>query len=253
MSTPRLRIRTPEGILFSQELAGPAPRFLAWLIDLAVLMALMTIVNIGVGFFAVLSPELAQGIAILLGFSINTGYKIITEWAWRGQTFGKRALRLRVVDVEGMRLRFSQVVLRNLLRAVDMLPGLYLLGGLTAALSPRAQRLGDLAAGTTVVRIPKLQQPDIDQLVAGKFNSLRAHPHLIARLRQQVSPGDASIALQCLLRREDFTPEARVQLYSEVASHFRSLVPFPPEATEGLADEQYLRNLVDVLYRTRPS
>ncbi|MCX7823963.1 MAG: RDD family protein, partial [Verrucomicrobiae bacterium] len=79
-------------------------------------------------------------------------------------------------------------------------------------LSPRAQRLGDLAANTIVTRHPALAEPDVDQLMAGKFNSFRDHPHLAARLRQRVSPGEAAIALQALLRRDEFEPAARVEL-----------------------------------------
>lgn len=104
-----------------------------------------------------------------------------------------------------------------------------------------------------MVRIPKIREPDIDQLVAGKFNSLRHHPHLVARLRQQVSPEEASMALRALMRREEFEPTERVRLFGEIADHFRGRVKFPAEAMDGITDEQYIRNLVDVLYRTRQS
>jgi hypothetical protein len=88
-------------------------------------------------------------------------------------------------------------------------------------------------------------------LLAGKFNSLRQFPHLAARLRQQVSAAEADVALQALLRRAEFDPVARVELFGELAAHFRAKVEFPAEATDGMADEQFLRNVVDVLYRTR--
>jgi hypothetical protein len=159
-------------------------------------------------------------------------------------------LRLRVVDAQGLRLQFNQIVIRNLLRFVDSLPVLYLVGGVVSLLNRRFQRLGDIAANTIVIRAPKLSQPDLDQIMAGKFNSLRRHPHLIARLRQRVSPGEAAVALQAVLRRDAFEPEARVELFSEMARHFAAQVAFPAEATEGITDEQYVRNIVDVLYRT---
>jgi hypothetical protein len=54
-----------------------------------------------------------------------------------------------------------------------------------------------------------------------------------------------------LLRRDELDPYARVELFGELATHFRGKVEFPPEATDGIADEQYIRNVVDVLYRTR--
>jgi hypothetical protein len=94
-------------------------------------------------------------------------------------------------------------------------------------------------------------EPDLDQLLAGKFNSLRQFPHLAARLRQNTSPTEAGLALQALLRRDEFDPVARVEMFGDLAAHFRAKVEFPPEATDGVADEQYLRNVVDVLYRTR--
>ena len=95
-------------------------------------------------------------------------------------------------------------------------------------------------------------RPDFDQLLAaGKYNSLRSHPHLVARLRQSATPTEAAVALQALLRRDEFEPVARVELFGELAAHFRAKVEFPPEATDGVGDEQYLRNVVDMLYRTR--
>ena len=246
-----LHIHTPEGVIFSQTLAGPMSRFLAWLVDFAVVIGVAYVLNMVVLVAMVISPELAQAFGIILMFMLNIGYGIATEWSWRGQTIGKRAFGLRVVDAEGLRLQFSQVLLRNLLRAVDMLPLCYALGGTVALLSAKGQRLGDLAAGTVVVRIPKIEQPDIDQVVGGLFNSLRSYPHLVARLRQQATPADASLALQALLRREELDDTERVRVFGQLADHFKQLTPFPPLACEGLADEQYLRNVVDVLYRTQ--
>jgi hypothetical protein len=122
---------------------------------------------------------------------------------------------------------------------------------LTCWLNSKCQRLGDIAANTIVIRAPRITEPDLDQLLAGKFNSLRQFPHLAARLRQNISPAEAEAALQALLRRDEFDPVARVELFDELAAYFRAKVEFPAEATDGVADEQYLRNLVDVIYRTR--
>jgi uncharacterized RDD family membrane protein YckC len=251
MKSSTLTIRTPEGIMFAQLLAGPVPRFLAWFIDAACVAAAMTLVGFVVAALGVLSTNLAGAFYALAFFTVSIGYGIFFEWTWRGQTVGKRLLRLRVVDAEGLRLQFNQVVVRNLLRFVDALPAFYFVGGLTCWLSQKSQRLGDLAANTIVIRQPVVTEPDLDQLLAGKFNSLRQHPHLAARLRQRVSVVEAGIVLQALLRREEFDPVARMEMFRELATHFRSRVEFPPEATDGVADEQYLRNVADVLYRGR--
>jgi uncharacterized RDD family membrane protein YckC len=251
MNASELRIRTPEGIVFSQLLAGPVTRFLAWFVDLLCVMALLMILGRLLMLVQVVSANLAGALYTLGYFVISIGYGMFCEWRWRGQTIGKRLLRLRVVDAEGLRLQFNQIVTRNLLRFVDSLPFFYFVGGVTCWLNPKCQRLGDIAANTIVIRNPRLAQPDLDQLLAGKFNSLRQHPHLAARLRQRVSPAEAAVAVQALLRRDEFDPVARIELFGDLAAHFRAKADFPAEATDGITDEQYLRNVVDVIYRTR--
>ncbi len=246
-----LRIRTPEGIVFTQLLAGPVTRFLAWSVDALCIVALLIAFARLAFLLALVSVNLAEALYTLGYFAISIGYGIACEWHWRGQTVGKRLFRLRVVDADGLRLQLNQIVTRNLLRFVDALPAFYVVGGAACWLSSRCQRLGDLAANTVVIRSPRLAEPDLEQLLAGKFNSLRQHPHLAARLRQRVTPAEAAIALQSLLRRDEFDPLARVELFASLAAHFREIVEFPAEATEGITDEQYVRNVVDVVYRTR--
>jgi uncharacterized RDD family membrane protein YckC len=251
MKTSSLQIRTPEGIVFSQLLAGPVTRFCAWFVDLLCIMAVMIVLSFLFSLLQLISANLAGALYLITYFFISIGYAILCEWKWRGQTIGKRMFRLRVVDAEGLRLQFHQIVTRNLLRFVDSLPFFYFIGGVVSWFSPKCQRLGDLAANTIVIRNPKISEPDLDQLLAGKFNSLRQYPHLVARLRQRVLPAEAAMAVQALLRRDDFEPVARVELFGDLASHFRAKVEFPAEASDGIADEQYVRNVVDVLYRTR--
>jgi uncharacterized RDD family membrane protein YckC len=249
--TSTLVIRTPEGVIFSQFLAGPMSRCLAWLIDLGVILLLQTVLGLIFAALSMVGGDAVRAANLLLYFVLSLGYGMVLEWIWGGQTIGKRLLRLRVMDVHGLRLQFSQIAMRNLLRAVDMLPLLYLVGGLACLLNKRSQRLGDLAANTVVIRHPKVSEPNLDQLLAGKYNSLRAYPHLEARLRQRVSAAEAAVALQAIARRELLDAEARVALFAEIGERFRSKVEFPLEATDGITDEQYVRNVVDVLYRSR--
>ena len=244
-----LKIRTPEGIVFAYPLAGPVARCLAWSIDFFVIGALSQGISTLFLLAGLISPDLGKALATLSYFIVSIGYGVATEWAWRGQTIGKRFLRLRVLDASGLRLQFHQVLMRNLLRFADLLPGCYLVGGVACLLSPRSQRLGDLAANTIVVHQPQLAEPDLEQLLAGKFNSLRQHPHLEARLRQRVSPDEARLALQALMRRDELEPESRVRLFADLAAHFKGLVAFPPEAVEAMPDEQYVRNVVGCLFR----
>ncbi len=249
--TNTLLIRTPEGILFSQLLAGPMSRFVACAVDVACISAASMILGSLLGVLSIISIDFARAASLLLYFALSIGYGILAEWHWRGQTIGKRLLRLRVVDAHGLKVQFSQIVIRNLLRFIDMLPAFYLVGGLACLLSRKSQRLGDFAANTVVVRNPRLTEPDLDQLLAGKFNSLREYPHLEARLRQRVSAAEAAIAMQAIMRRDELDPLARVELFRDLANHFRSKAEFPSEAVDGIADEQYLRNVLDIAYRSR--
>lgn len=244
-----LTIRTPEGILFALPLASPVSRCLAWMLDLLVIAALTGVVGKALASVEAISRDVAAAGNVIAYFVISIGYGIACEWHWRGQTIGKRMLRLRVVDAQGLRLQFSQVVLRNLLRFVDLLPGLYLVGGLGTVLSRHAQRLGDMAANTVVVRLSEAAQPDLDQVTANKYNSLLEAPHLAARLRQNVPPEAAQIALQAVLRRDQMEPLARAQLFRELRDYFSVLVTFPTELTEQITDEQYIRNVVQVLFQ----
>jgi len=249
--TSTLTIRTPEGVMFALQLATPVTRFLAWIIDMACVSATMSILGIAIHLLDFINIDFSRAVFVLAYFAVQIGYGLCCEWLWRGQTVGKRLLHLRVVDAYGLRLQFSQIVIRNLLRFVDMLPAFYLVGGMATLISPRTQRLGDLAANTIVIRSPQFEQPDLEQVLAGKFNSLRSHPHLEARLRQKISPAEASLVLQAILRREEFEPRARAELFSRLGAHFRSLVEFPPDSVEHITDEQYLRNVIDTIYRAR--
>jgi len=246
----RLIVKTPEGIEFSLLLAGPISRCLAWLVDAGCIIGAGAIIATAMAALQWISIDLIRALSVLAYFVVSVGYAIALEWFWRGQTVGKRLLRLRVMDAEALRLNFGQIVVRNLLRFVDMLPAFYFVGGLACLFSQRAQRLGDLAAGTVVVYTPRVFEPDLDQFLARKYNSLRSYRHLVARLRQRTSPAEASLALQAIFRRDELQPAARVLLFAELAAHFRALVEFPPEASEGIADEQYVRNLVEVLFRS---
>ena len=251
MKSNTLDIRLPEGVVFSLALAGPATRFLAWLVDGVCMYLIFMVVNLLVGVFAVVSPDATLGITIVLLFAIPIIYGVGFEGYWRGQTPGKRLFRLRVMDAGGLRLDLRQVIVRNLLRAVDNLPYFYFVGGAATLCSARAQRLGDLAADTVGVRAEKPAASDLAQIASGKYNTLRDHPVLAARMRQHVNPAEAGLALQALLRRNALEPAARIRVFEGMAARFRLAGPLPDELVEDLTDEQLVRNVVDVLFHAR--
>jgi uncharacterized RDD family membrane protein YckC len=182
-----LRIHIPEGVYFSLLLAGPFSRFLAWLLDRVIIMVILMLLYSISGLSQYYGAGLFNAGMMLVSFISIIGYNILFEWLWRGQTLGKRLLGIRVMDVLGLQLQFNQIVIRNLLRAVDSLPMLYLVGGTAMVLSKQCQRLGDLAANTVVIYVPESMEPEIEQILSGKYNSLALYPHLEARLRHRTS------------------------------------------------------------------
>ena len=145
------RVATPEGIELTLRLAGPVPRALAWAIDLALRLALLFVVLI------VSSPLGAAGGGVLLlaAFFVEWLMPACFEAMWHGQTPGKRAMRLRVLNDDGTPLRWPGALTRNLLRAADFLPFLYGVGLLAMLANRDFKRLGDLAAATVVVYDPE--------------------------------------------------------------------------------------------------
>jgi uncharacterized RDD family membrane protein YckC len=243
-----LVIETPEGVVFSYELATVAVRALAWAVDAAAIAtagsSLGKLAEMAKGFL----PDLSTGFSVALYFLLSIAYAMVLEWRWRGQTVGKRLFGLRVIDAQGLKLHFSQIALRNLMRFVDILPVAYLVGGTASVITRKCQRLGDLAANTVVAHERRREIPNLEQIAPARYNSLLAYPHLAARLRSAASPEAVGMAVRALGQRNRYEPSARVELFSELAQYFRTLAAFPEAALEGLTDEQYLASVLRVVY-----
>jgi uncharacterized RDD family membrane protein YckC len=141
------RVATPEGIELTLHLAGPVPRAMAWAIDLAIRVAILMLVS------TLVLPlgQAGLGVLLLAGFFVEWLLPAWFEAWWRGQTPGKRAMGLTVLNDDGTPVRWPGALTRNLLRAVDFLPVFYGIGLLAMLTSRDFKRLGDLAAGTVVV------------------------------------------------------------------------------------------------------
>jgi uncharacterized RDD family membrane protein YckC len=247
-----LRIVTPEGVVFHFALAGVTARFLAWLVDAAIVIAFAGAVSAVFRRAGVVNADIAKALFTVLYFVVSVGYSMYFEWYWRGQTVGKKILRLRVMDAEALRLQPYQVVLRNLMRYVDALPLFYLAGGTAAMLSRRSQRLGDLVAQTVVIKTVRTQPPDFERIGRSKYNSLLEHPALCARLRQKSTPEAIALAMQALLQRDQLTSDARIETFHDLAAYFGTLVTIPPEIVEQVTPEQLVRNVVEIVYLETP-
>ncbi len=145
-------VELAEGVAIQLRVAGPAPRSLAWSIDLLIAIACYIALSIGLGFLGVFGMEnVWQGVLMLFLFAFNWFYNVFFEMTRHGATPGQRVLGLKVASVSGGPVRLPQSLIRNLLRVIDFMPGFYLLGFLTTLCNARFQRLGDLVADTVVV------------------------------------------------------------------------------------------------------
>lgn len=154
-----ITVATPERIALELPVAGIGHRALAWLADAALMFAALLIVYFVYSLVGRSVLEVAQdlsgagrALALLSGFLIIQGYWSGFEIAWGGQTPGKRLLRIRVVGRDGAPASTLALVTRNLLRAIDFLPMCYPAGVVTMLIDRHHRRLGDLVAGTVLVR-----------------------------------------------------------------------------------------------------
>ena len=258
--TTSLEVKTPEGVTFQLPIASPYSRCLALAIDFAIVFALTILMTqlisalqtmgSGIPVIGRIINDFGTGTMIVLQFLMFNLYGMLTEWLWSGQTVGKRFFNLRVIDERGLSLSFKQIVIRNLFRLLDIMPStFYLFGSICCLFTKRCQRIGDIAAGTLVIREVAMAPPRYNELLDSGDNSFASAPHLESRLRQHTSPEEARIALDAITRRNELTPESRLQLFSQLADYFREISEFPDEITVGLSDEQYVRNVVDTLFR----
>jgi len=146
-----IKIATPEGVDLAMVLAGAGSRAAAALLDLLVKGAVFGSVLL-LASFAQLSRDLLVGLLIVLGFCLLFAYDVLFEVLGSGRTPGKRWSGLRVVLDGGRPIGLGASAVRNILRVIDILPGVYGAGLLSVAFTSRNQRLGDLAAGSLVVR-----------------------------------------------------------------------------------------------------
>lgn len=151
---------------FGYEVAGIGSRFVAALIDSLLIMIGLFLSGMFM-FLILVSIEAANGtgranrewlsglvmaIMVILQFCLIWGYYIAFEIIWNGATPGKRAAGIRVVRTDGQPVGAVEVVVRNLVRIVDFLPSAYGIGVVTMFCSRQSRRLGDLAAGTLVIK-----------------------------------------------------------------------------------------------------
>ncbi len=181
-SEETLVIETPERVPLHFALASIGNRFLACAVDHTLQILTIFLMYIGFIFIAGVTSNVAElteapkwvvAVLIIILFLISSGYFVFFEWLWNGQTPGKRWLKLRVIREDGRPITFWEAMVRNLSRIFDMQPtpipiiGFYSIGLISVFISRRDQRIGDMFAGTVVVREREAEAPTFDKVFAG--------------------------------------------------------------------------------------
>ncbi|MGB9408186.1 MAG: RDD family protein [Terracidiphilus sp.] len=161
LNSDQLNIATPELVDIEMSLAGIGSRFIALLVDMLIWLAgfivlvvlLVIFLKPGSLAFTGIPEQWAVAVVIFIFFLLNWGYFTLFEAFWNGRTPGKRVARIRVIQRSGRAIGLFESMARNLVRYVDMQPfPLYAVGVISIFATRQHQRLGDLAAGTLVVR-----------------------------------------------------------------------------------------------------
>jgi uncharacterized RDD family membrane protein YckC len=232
-------VLTPEHVPIRLFPAGLGARFLALLVDAAIIMGLSSVVTI----FFVMSP----GLSTVMVFVAQWGYHMYFEVRHRGQTIGKRMCGLRVVDSRGLPITFQQSFVRNVVRVLDFAPAFYGLGGFACLFDRHRRRLGDIVADTLVIEEHRASDPTRAISDARRFNSLQT-PRVLRRLRKQVGLEEREFLLELCLRADALDQQARFDLMEEVGSHYRRTLEVDDPHLSG---ENLVRGLLAILYTDR--
>ena len=235
-----LSVQTPESIAFSYDLAGLGSRFLAVAIDMLIQIAILAAIFWGLVLAASAAPagapaaaKLPESLMIALItsvlFLVFFGYFILFEAFWSGQTPGKKLLALRVVRDAGYPLDFAGAAIRNLVRVGELTLGFYAISAIACVASPENKRLGDMAAGTIVVRDARVAS--LASLVEDAKSEARS---------PLLDENEHAIIDQFIARRKGLAPAVRAKIAARIAQQVRSRVSYD---LQSLPDEALLERL----------
>ena len=236
-SFEQLKIDTPEQIALELPLAGIGSRFLAIAIDTLIQIVLYLLTGLvfllllpeGLSIFTFLPKTLGPALAIFVGFAIYWGYFAVFEIIWRGQTPGKRIAGIRVIKHSGRPINAFEAIGRNLMRAVDGMPGVYGVGLVCMMLNKESRRLGDFVAGTVVVHEKPSDQVRPTWNTASQMTSDSGE-------MVQVTADELVLIETYLSRRFELEPEVRLRTAIQIAERIKLRTGLQPQAHQHVDD-----------------
>jgi uncharacterized RDD family membrane protein YckC len=232
-----LTIDTPEQIALELPVAGIGSRFLAVAVDTVLQVSMYVAGFLTLAVFTPFSAlrstltSVGPAVAILFGFSVYWGYFALFEVLWSGRTPGKRLAGIRVIKESGRPINAFEAIGRNVLRAIDFLPALYVVGVVCMMLNRNSRRLGDYVAGTIVVhdRQSEDARPDWNTTAAAHMSS--------AQLSQM--PSAELVLIETYLhRRFELDPRVRNDRADQIVRRITEKTGLRPEA--GQAADEFL-------------
>ncbi len=229
-------VTTGESVVFSYELAGLGSRFYAVAIDIAIQLGVFAAVVVSLAWIgssfashalpSAAASKFAHAMTIALfsfsAFMLFFGYFIVFEWRFGGRTPGKRLMGIRVVRDGGFPLDFTSAVVRNVVRILEFGAGFYAISAIASLLSPTNRRIGDMAAGTIVVRDGRYERRDAPGLAAVD-RGRRSDDALVADL----AVAERELVTRYAARRATLTVAARTNVAAEIAALVRPKLTHP--------------------------
>ncbi len=252
----QLSIDTPELVAIEMPLAGIGSRFIAllvdtllWLAGLFVLMLFAFLLQPAFEAFSKLSEQWVVAIVVFLIFLFNWGYFTLFEAFWNGQTPGKRIARIRVIQRSGRPIGLLESMARNFVRYVDQIPSFYAVGVIAMFVTRQHQRLGDLAAGTLVVRDRATESPLWNDSGSRTFTAasfapqpVMPEPHTLVSLPAsgvaKLTSADLEVLEGFFSRRLDMPLDVRHNLAERIAGALRAKSGL--EQPPGISTETFL-------------
>lgn len=242
--TEKLTIETPEQTSLDFAIAGIGSRFLALALDTLIQILVGFIVGFGGGMvvaaLTAAAPKSAiwgMAILVLFFFLLYFGYFAFFEIIWNGQTPGKRKAGIRVIKDSGRPLTPAESIARNLLRIVDWLPGFYAVGIASALFTKENKRLGDLIAGSLVVRESSFSDlKPVWQTAQAPIIPVSA-PLGAANLTLE----ESALIDSFLSRRSELDFDVRVRMAEQILQRLKPKLTLPGD--NSLSTETILENL----------
>lgn len=238
----RVTVTTPEGVDLELVVVGLGSRFMSSLVDTALQAALIIPLLVLAARLGGAGPAVASAGTLLVLFGVPTAFDAFAG----GRTPGRRLAGLRLVTEEGATVGLVPAAVRNVVRIVDFLPAFYSIGVLAVLASGRNQRLGDLAAGTLVVRSRAVRRRAASTAVPGASRPAPAAPAEVLAVPAgwdltAVSADDLAVVRSFLARRDQLDADARRRVAGELA---RRLAPVVVGPDPSVADEVLLEQVV---------